>query len=256
MTKNQWRKGIAILAAISFFILAATPQALATAPENKSQAIRVQAYGIKRTSDKTIELTQSQCQSLDHYLVTFRDRLNHTTTTQSTAALFREAVVEFEKYDLLPQGLTIRQAQDLVTGQKQRQYLINFNLFSLIAGSTSSNTVFIPPLARLLSLMYLCFGSNEILSTLLLALLAATVLLSKNSPIAVWDWITFGYMASRPSPHMIPADGWLNSIGLLGVKKWDMLTGIVIGFTGLKVWYKDTATFLGTGLIVAPDMNL
>jgi hypothetical protein len=77
--------------------------------------ITSQPCGIKGYSNTTVKLTQEQYQNLEEYLVRFSARLNQTSTREETILIFKEAVVELNTYGLLPKGMDIKQAQNLVT---------------------------------------------------------------------------------------------------------------------------------------------
>jgi hypothetical protein len=82
--------------------------------------VTTQACGIKGFEDTTIKLTRQQYQNLKEYLVEFRSRLNQTTTREEAVPIFKEAVVELNKYGLLPEGMSVERAQRLVTGGSQK----------------------------------------------------------------------------------------------------------------------------------------
>lgn len=92
--------------------------------DNELVEVTTQACGIKGFGDTTVKLTRQQYQNLENYLVDFRDRLNQTTTREEAIPIFKEAVVELDKYGLLPKGMSIAQAQWLVTGG-YKEYQIN-----------------------------------------------------------------------------------------------------------------------------------
>jgi hypothetical protein len=75
-----------------------------------------QACGIQGFGNTTVKLTKQQYQDLAQYLVDFRARLNQTTTREEAIPLFKDAVVELNKFGLLPKGMSIEEAQKLVTG--------------------------------------------------------------------------------------------------------------------------------------------
>ena len=74
-----------------------------------------------------VQLTREQYQNLEQYLVEFRGRMNHTSTREETAILFKEAVVELNKYGLLPKDMIVEEAQRLVTGKCQVPKKMNLN---------------------------------------------------------------------------------------------------------------------------------
>ena len=87
--------------------------------------VTTQACGTQGYGDTTVKLTREQYQNLESYLVEFRDRLNQTSTREEAIPIFKDAVVELEKYGLLPRGMSVERAQKLVIGsyQKTKLYL-------------------------------------------------------------------------------------------------------------------------------------
>jgi len=85
--------------------------------------VTTQACGIQGYGNTTVKLTREQYQNLESYLVEFRARLNQTSTREEAVPLFKDAVVELDKYGLLPKGMSVEQAGDLVTGAYLHQYI-------------------------------------------------------------------------------------------------------------------------------------
>jgi hypothetical protein len=83
--------------------------------DNDLVEVTTQACGIKGYGDTTVKLTREQYQNLEQYLVEFRARLNQTTTREEAVPIFKEAVVELNKYGLLPRGMGVKQVQNIVT---------------------------------------------------------------------------------------------------------------------------------------------
>jgi hypothetical protein len=78
--------------------------------------IIIQACGIQGYGNTTVKLPREQYQNLEQYLVEFRDRLNQTSTREEVFPIFKDAVVELDKYGLLPKGMSVERAQRLVIG--------------------------------------------------------------------------------------------------------------------------------------------
>jgi site-specific recombinase XerD len=66
--------------------------------------VTTQACGIKGYRDTTVKLTREQYQDLEQYLVEFRARLNQTSTREEAVPIFKEAVVELDKYGCCRRG--------------------------------------------------------------------------------------------------------------------------------------------------------
>lgn len=111
-----------VIAAILLFIGVAVAPCIHSTVVNVSNdrdfvKVTSQACGIQGFGNTTVKLTKEQCQDLQKYLVDFRARLNQTKTREEAIPIYKEAVVELAKFGLLPKGMSIEQAQRLVTGE-------------------------------------------------------------------------------------------------------------------------------------------
>ena len=95
------------------------PKIVKASDDNDLVEVTTQACGIKGFGNTTVKLTREQYQNLEQYLVEFRQRLNQTSTREEAVPIFKEAVVELDKYGLLPKGMSVEKAQRLVIGAKQ-----------------------------------------------------------------------------------------------------------------------------------------
>ena len=64
-----------------------------------------------------VKLTKEQYDELEQYLNDFKEKLNKTTTRKEAIPLFKEAIVKFNYYSLLPNEMNVSQAQSLITGK-------------------------------------------------------------------------------------------------------------------------------------------
>ncbi|MBE3137148.1 MAG: hypothetical protein IMZ43_07150 [Thermoplasmata archaeon] len=114
-------KGLAIAVIFLFVGVAFAPSinfnVVKASNDNDLVEVTTQACGIKGFGNHTVKLTRQQYQSLEQYLVDFRERLNQTTTREEAVPIFKEAVVELNKYGLLPKGMSVEQTQKLVSGE-------------------------------------------------------------------------------------------------------------------------------------------
>ncbi len=85
--------------------------------ENYSIEITTKAFGNTIYENSKLILTNQQFIELDHYLTDFKEKINKTTTRKEAIPLFNEAIVKLNYYGLLPKGMNISQAQNLVTGK-------------------------------------------------------------------------------------------------------------------------------------------
>jgi hypothetical protein len=91
--------------------------------DNDLIEVTSQACGIHGFGNTTVKLTKQQNQNLEQYLVDFRARLNQTSNREEAVPLFKDAVVELNKYGLLPKGMSVERAQKLVVGDYQSSML-------------------------------------------------------------------------------------------------------------------------------------
>jgi hypothetical protein len=106
--------GVAIVPSINFNIVRASQ-------DNDFVEVTTQACGVDGYANTTVKLTREQYQNLKQYLVEFRAKLNQTTTREEAVPIFKEAVLELNKYGLLPKGMGVERAQQLITGYYQQR---------------------------------------------------------------------------------------------------------------------------------------
>jgi len=124
--------GVAVASSINLSVVKASN-------DNELIEVTSEACGIKGFGNTTVKLTREQYQNLEQYLVEFRARLNQTTTREEAVPLFKDAVVELDKYGLLPKGISIKQAQKLVIGPSYT--LVSKNLMKRVQKNTNVNGV-------------------------------------------------------------------------------------------------------------------
>jgi hypothetical protein len=202
--------------------------------------------------------------------------LNQTTTREEAVPLFKEAVVELNKYGLLPKGMSEKTAQQLVIGRTQStgfEYLVkksflrnqfnlkdNENFLCLVSGSVTGYTY--------------SFGSILLLLSLINPGITDLVLLTTFIPINILDTITLGEY--QPGDYY-PVNGWVDTFGLNGRRVFHNQSlygalplraiGIgypwgtnyyypgIMGFTGLFIWVLDIVNlYLGSALWVKIDI--
>ncbi len=249
-------------------------------PDNDLIEVTTQACGIKGYDDTTVKLTRQQYQDLEQYLVEFRARLNQTTTREEAVPIFKEAVVELDKNGLLPKGMSVDQAQRLVTGQYQKLALRG-NYFCLITGNTSRTACIGFPSRPLINVYNLIYKINNIFSNyyfylfpfievfLTFAIVATFVLhIGTFLHLNLFNYIIFGESGKiQGRPYSYPSEGWVDSYGLFGRQQWSnsflgdilpiTLYGIMgtetsyniggVGFTGIAL---SNGYFVGTALHV------
>jgi len=234
------KKILAISIILLFLGISVAPsinQSIVTASQDDDLIeVTTQACGIQGYKDTTVKLTREQYQSLEQYLVEFRARLNQTSTRDEAIPIFKEAVVELDKYGLLPRGMSVEKAQKLLVS-------LQYNPRMNILERKISNPV---------------FSSNEIENyvCLIVGMSFHTYFVGfPLFPFKLFSMVIFGWWEDNLvygwNPN--PAVGWLLSIGLLGLKgvagcfwgsilEWEsLLFGYIgwdigiTGFTGLRL---------------------
>lgn len=223
----------------------------------------------------SVKLTQQEADEVDLLFDDIEQQLSEVETRDEAEVIFKDAIVELDKYGLLG-GLSVRQTQQMVIQNHKQLKIINrilpdgnSNYLCLIAGETT-NTFFmgIPAWATILFLYVLGFGMPLVpyLLTCLLSLIKTVG--NIINPISIFNFIGIGVMKARDGLEFFPADGWLWTIGLNGIKSWNgtfaggfgpiiMLWFMmhfyysgVLGFTGIKLFFNNKHFYLGTALQV------
>ena len=268
------KKGLAVAVILLFIGVAIAPSininVVKASNNNDLVEVATQACGIKGYSNTTVKLTREQYQKLEQYLVDFKERLNHTTTREEAVPIFEEAVIELDRYGLLPKGMSVEKAQKLVTTnqvhpnvEKLMDYLelsplnIEFgNVFCLLFMQTVSagndvtfGLLTIPSviLFMLFAGFMFSFAYLELAMLVLIPLLLSaivgipTLIFNLLSPLLLWSLIVInsGY------------EGW--SLGLKGEQSINGNLDYLIGYTGLRIWipvgnYDDINFYLGQAL--------
>jgi hypothetical protein len=209
--------------------------------------VTTQACGIQGYGNTTVKLTREQYQDLEEYLVEFRARLNQTSTREEAVPIFKDAVVELDKYGLLPRGMSVERAQRLVTRFYQDNKINTFQ-------------------KKLLTNPLLSSDSNSNVFCLIAGYTSYTYFIGFPLflPIKIFSITTFGKTQRWAGYyHEQPAEGWIICIGLSGFTSWTgpFLGGIfqfsfnlwsynvgMIGFTGIKLGFFGNNFYLGSSL--------
>jgi hypothetical protein len=194
--------GVSIAPNINFNVVKASN-------DNDLVEITTQACGIKGFGNTTVKLTREQYQDLEQYLVEFRARLNQTTTREEAVPIFKEAVVELNKYELLPKGMSIKTAQQLVTG---RRHLKGFE--HLIKRPFLRSQFNLSDNENLLCLVYgFAPGSGFNGWRSFGPIFRLTGSITNIKPINILHTITLG---QYQAPDWDPGIGWVDTFGLNG----------------------------------------
>ena len=232
--------GVGVAPSISHSIVTASQ-------EDDLIEVTSQACGITGYRDTTVKLTREQYQNLEQYLVEFRARLNQTSTREEAVPIFKEAVVELDKYGLLPKGMSTEQAQYVVTGRshnprmntlirdilKKKNLNDSANILCFITGH-STYTEIVTLFQKILSFGFLSILGLLVNLPLPIYLIFAIVLLG-----ITMVFFALGYL--RPMVlwsdiYIHGGDCSLFSLGLGGYKNWvGNYSGYIHGFTGFKL---------------------
>ncbi|HVQ00656.1 MAG TPA: hypothetical protein VMT57_03995, partial [Candidatus Thermoplasmatota archaeon] len=102
MNIDTEKKSLSIGIILLFIGVAVAPSinssVVKTSTDNDLVEVTSQACGIKGYGNTTVKLTREQYNDLEQYMVEFRARLNQTTTKEEAIPIFKEAVVELNKY--------------------------------------------------------------------------------------------------------------------------------------------------------------
>jgi len=278
MNLNAVKKYLAVVVVFLFLGVAIAPginsSIVKTSTDNDLVEVTSQACGIQGFGNTTVKLTKQQYKDLEQYLVDFRTRLNQATTREEAVPLFKVAVVELNKYGLLPKGMSIEKAQKLVIGPQLSFSKLN-NLRELLKNNrnndatnyfctvTASTTPF--PNTANINLLFLVGGLASAIG-LFLSFLGWTPygsFLGREPysplgpfaligvPILILGLILLLYSQFRP---FLPfcffivmfSNANYSTSGLLGIKQGFSPGGMQIGgFVGFEIKSNTKAMFLG-----------
>jgi hypothetical protein len=222
----------------------------------------------------TVMLTQEQVQEVDQLFDTIKEQMNNAETKEEIVEIFREAVVELDKYGLLGE-LSVKQVQKLVIGH-QNPTVIDFleklnptpcdeneNIFCLTVGKVGNITTQSFFWRVIIYIFFRLLEKDTLFSLFLAEVLLWSVILPldklfTNNPILLGGEIDF-YDGAK---------GWVKTMGLFGIKSWNgALMGridtiwarnltAVAGFTGVSIFIDNDSSenfFLGFARYVKID---
>jgi len=248
------RKYLAVAVILLFIGVAFAPSVNANVSKDDLVEFDVELCGLGKKH--TVKLTQEEAHEVEHLFDDIEQILSEVETRDGSEEIFKDAVVELDKYDLLG-GMSVKQVQRIIAGMVDetivkthfnRGNLGNLNMFCTIAFH-ATNIQFI----KLYNLFfrYLTFLPREILG---------------HFNIFWRELIQFGEVVwSGRFPKVIPANGWVWTDGLLGEKEWSgdfygslpSLSGLgmvgVSGFTGIKITQQNETFFMGYAMFVSLD---
>jgi hypothetical protein len=151
--------------------------------------------------------------------------LNQTSTREEAVPIFKEAVVELNKYGLLPKGMCVEKAQKLVMGKNNNLCLIvgfasNINSYGFpLSYYINFDTIILKlitfyPLAILIHLHTAL--QNKINDFLSIAW--SLTILYDLIPLKLFSCLSFGFKQNDLGGSIYPSKGWIYTIGFNGVK--------------------------------------
>jgi len=218
----------------------------------------------------TVQLTQQEADEVDQLFDNIEQRISKVETRAEAEVIFKEAVVDLDNYELLG-GLSVRQAQNLVTGKYQKlpiyqeqAYISNendyYNSNCLMIGDGKSDemwyslgmiySIIASPLLALLDYIFdnmddIPTPLEFILGSLIEGIYFSIIFISLLKPLHLFCNIGFGKEVRDPfggSSRYYPAVGKITSIGLKGLKTYE---GEFYGNLGGRINFALTNYYIG-----------
>jgi hypothetical protein len=257
------RKNMAVGIFFLFLMVTVVPSINVTsmkADENFVQ-MTIQACNLSGGSTHTIQLKKQQVQEVQTVFDNLKNRLSTAESMEETQKIFNDTIIELDRYNLLPEGMSIEQAQRLVnhasTHQKRVTPLQKLsqkfqaetaagtiqNSFCSIAGNTS-NTHFAKLAKRTALRLYYIIDYNTGNAPLVKVATALFIVFNEIGKINqiilrqngyhLGVCIYFGNYHYAPYPNWLsPAQGWLSTNGANGKQN---ITGSFWGQTITGGW--------------------
>ncbi len=263
------RKGGAVAAILFCIGVAISPGLLGCIVSASSEQdlceVTIQVCGIKGSHPYTVCLPRPQYQMLIGYLDDVMERMNRTWSQDEAAVLLKEAVAEISTYGLLPQGMSVSQAQMVVRGQVQQSktFLKNEKSF-LNRWSEKHSEVLAPTLKNSFCALFAVatkipgYSPDPVIipfGLLLVLGLIPALILSLFGQVELADQLAeLGLFLWMINPlrwfNFVVFEGYdvaFRSIGLKGLVHETLnTTGAFWGFTGLMLRpYNEKTYFLG-----------
>jgi len=261
------KKVVAVGVIVLFLGLAIAPSINANvSKESELVEITTEVCGLNG-GKRTVQLTKEEAEEIDILFENIRLQLNESTSREEVEEIFNDAVVELDKYGLLG-GLSVKQAQKLVTGRNHNFRFMNFfkklesrnlpksdaNSFCLITGkATEIKTI------NIFSLVYqiLIFQRLRwILGKIFFWFPLFWVKFLKNLALGAT------YEHAGWSKDYYPSEGWIFTAGLNGIVTWEgrffgEIREVVESYISVMDYYENiwyTGIILFTGLQIYTDV--
>ena len=205
--------------------------------------------------------------------------MNNTNSIEKAVEIFDKAILELDRFGVLPTGISVNEVQKLVTGRyknpimmkvfeeikstQQQPFYNDENHLCLIAGALSGFTLFLSlwnylfyKAMILVALSFFLFLFELIF--LFIPFFVATTMIDIINPICMGRYIYF-YEKEKPQGNVV-------SFGLNGLKVWrGNLTGLIphwffhcgaVGFVGLKLQLSNNNDMLSLFLGFSPLVKI
>lgn len=96
------------------FIPAIQTQPVKVIQKHSYVEIKTEVCRGSNSSSTTLKLTKQQYNLLRHYISDFQNRFNMTTTQEEAISIYETLVVKLAELNLLPEGMTVQNAQNLM----------------------------------------------------------------------------------------------------------------------------------------------
>lgn len=250
MKNNLLRKFMFLNTIILVIILVITQSIYASVDQKNitdynNTEILIQTSSIQGTRNIQIRITEQQANQLEHIFEMMKIKLAKIKTNEDVITVYKESIELLHRAGLLPHNMKLDEIRDIVIGEHKNihkcdrtRFDNNSNINCLISGSTS-NTIFaglrvrfwLPfriffrwnvayPFSELIpyDLFPLISEFYELLCDFILYRWAFAISLNQINPISLERMIYLGQIFHW---DIKPAKGWIHTIGLNGIMKWN-----------------------------------
>ena len=278
--KNKRKKTIivatcllVVLTSSGLFSLITQQTAAADIQHNEeTEKVVVQIVDESHTKDIVVTLTQQKAGDVEKVIETTSKKLQLATTPEELKEVYAEALRSLRSLGLFKTDAewdtilhvlkTAALRHSPLQGGRPSLGIFHWNALCCITGDTT-NTQFMG--IRTITLDYLLSALQRLglTGSYIVPLLTISWFLDTIKPFSVWSRILLGQY--HIPGGMYPANGWIITCGLTGLRIWkgSMLGNInhgsyygstgVIGFTGIKILHNDLSEnfYFGTALLVS-----